>query len=87
VVIGKRPIRFWSLALACLGPWCATATAVEYLQVEINDTPREIAGRILVEAQDGGLLLEGFDQRWWVLQPEQIRQRRADDTPCGIEKN
>ena len=42
---------------------------------------RHVTGRILVEAQDGGLLLEGQDRVIWIVQPGEITERRTDDTP------
>lgn len=38
-------------------------------------TNRTIDGKLVVEAQDGGLLLLGRDGRLWTITPEQIEQR------------
>ncbi len=63
-----------------------TAPAVE--TVEVRDEGkghdgeiREIVGEILVEAQDGGLMLQSDDGRIWTIQPEQIVDRQSDDEP------
>lgn len=41
----------------------------------------EITARVLVEAQDGGLLLQGIDGRIWQVPPDRLRQRTKIDTP------
>lgn len=40
---------------------------------------RTVKGQILVEAQDGGLMLQSDDGRIWMVQPEQIIERSSDD--------
>ncbi|MEL6105585.1 MAG: DUF1570 domain-containing protein [Planctomycetota bacterium] len=48
----------------------------------VNGAPsptRTVVGEILVEAQDGGLMLQSDDGRIWVVQPEQITSRESDD--------
>ena len=44
-------------------------------------TEREILAELLVEARDGGLLLQADDGRIWTIQPEQIVNRESDDEP------
>jgi hypothetical protein len=45
--------------------------------------PRTIDGTLVVEAQDGGLLLELADQRYELVQPDQIvARRRLDAAPA-----
>lgn len=46
------------------------------LTLEGDDGPREIEGRVVVEALDGGVLLELDDQRLELVQPGGIRERR-----------
>ena len=40
---------------------------------------RTIESRVLLEAQDGGLLLEGRDGRLWNVTPKQLQRREATD--------
>jgi hypothetical protein len=40
-----------------------------------------VSGRLLVEAQDGGLLLLAPDGRLWAIQPEEKPRHTSDDTP------
>ena len=41
---------------------------------------RSVAGRVLLEAQDGGLLLEGRDGRLWNVTPKQLQKHERTDT-------
>ena len=41
--------------------------------------PRTVVGEILVEAQDGGLMLQSDDGRIWTIQPDQVIDRKSDD--------
>lgn len=55
-------------------------------RVEIRSAagPRTIDGTLVVEAQDGGLLLELADQRYELVQPEQlVARRRLDAEPVA----
>ena len=50
------------------------APAVEVREVKFRDgeTLRQVMGEVLVEAVDGGILLQGPDGRQWAIQPEEI---------------
>lgn len=41
---------------------------------------RTVAGRVLLEAQDGGLLLEGRDGRLWNVSPNQLQTHERTDS-------
>jgi len=70
------------VAGALVGTWCAAPlVAVEHVSLRRDGHEVEVIGRVLVEAQDGGILLEAPDGVWWAIQPEEIVQRRSDDTP------
>ncbi|WP_315854054.1 DUF1570 domain-containing protein [Roseiconus nitratireducens] len=48
----------------------------------VNGVPRPtrtVTGEILVEAQDGGLMLQSDDGRIWTIQPEQVTDRKTTD--------
>lgn len=51
-----------------------------------------VVAEVLVEAQDGGLMLQADDGRIWILQPEEIKERKTNDqalqpiTPDELEK-
>ena len=57
------------------------AETIERVSFQDQGVARVVSGRILVEAEDGGLLLEGRDRRIWPLQPNQIESRRRDPDP------
>jgi hypothetical protein len=69
--------------IACLSAGSVTCSgwALEVVTFDSGDGPRKVAGRVLVEAEDGGLLLEAPDRRIWVLTPERIGSRERDDRP------
>ena len=56
-------------------------SAAEHVAFQVNGVRREVEGQVLVEAQDGGMLLEGTDRQIWVLVPEAIEKRSSDETP------
>ena len=43
-----------------------------------NGDARTVVGESLVEAQDGGVLLQANDGRIWTIQPDQILERKTD---------
>ena len=45
---------------------------------------RTVRGDVLVESQDGGVMLLATDGRIWTLQPEQIADRQTTETPLPI---
>ncbi|MFN7814374.1 MAG: DUF1570 domain-containing protein [Planctomycetia bacterium] len=77
------PLTRWSIGLlASLGPFVAGTTAAEpgaFATVEARQAAgvRTLAGRIVIEAVDGGMLLELPDQRYELLPPESIVSRTA----------
>lgn len=60
---------------AVLGPLQPSA-ASEQLTVKQNGKSTRLTGEILVEAQDGGLLFVARDGAFWIVQPEQLQQRK-----------
>ena len=45
-----------------------------------RDGPRTVVGEILVEAHDGGLMLLSDDGRIWKIDPDQIVNRKSDES-------
>ncbi len=66
------------LALAALAD---TVVAVETVTFRNKDQQLTLAGRILVEAQDGGLLFQTRDGAIFNLEPQDLVARESDDTP------
>ena len=54
--------------------------ALDHVSFYNTGKQHQVSGRILVEAQDGGLLLEGRDRIIWTIQPDEIISRRNDET-------
>jgi hypothetical protein len=63
-------------SLAILAP---AVRAVEVVRMARNGIEQELSGQVLVEAVDGGILLQGDDGRLWVLQPKEIISRSDDE--------
>lgn len=60
---------------------CSPLRGVETIKFRLADKTRTAAGKILVEAQDGGVMLQADDGQIWTLQPENIIERKTDDRP------
>ncbi|RPI76748.1 MAG: DUF1570 domain-containing protein, partial [Planctomycetaceae bacterium] len=90
----RRNFRFWLLVLLLAGSpelggalrngLCrgddAKGTRLE--QVRFRDgkgVSRQVSGRVLTEAADGGILVEGQDGRLWTVEPAQLDGRTAGD--------
>ncbi|HEY2413315.1 MAG TPA: DUF1570 domain-containing protein [Pirellulaceae bacterium] len=61
----------------CASPLCA----IEHLTIKQGESTREIAGKIEVEAADGGVMLLARDGGLWPVEKENIVNRRADAKP------
>jgi Protein of unknown function (DUF1570) len=71
----------WTLLLAGAAPNCPTAAALDYVTVREGDSQRELAGKIEVEAVDGGVLLLCRDGSLWPIAKEELIKRRSDERP------
>ena len=56
------------------------ASAIETVSFRDGDQQRRVVAEILVEAQDGGLMLQADDGHLWTLQPDQILERSSDES-------
>lgn len=69
---------------AAFGQPPATPSRRELVRVRFLDaakTERTVEGRIVVEAQDGGILLLGRDGRQWNVTPARLQKRETLDAP------
>ena len=57
------------------------AAALDYVTVQKSGGEVEVAGKIQVEAADGGVLLLARDGVLWPVPKEELVSRRSDDTP------
>ncbi len=54
---------------------------VEHITLDRDEGPRVASGRVLVTAQDGGVLLQSADGVLWRIEPDEIVKCSADDAP------
>src|SRR5689334_761019 len=59
----------------------APAHALDYLTIRQGESTRELAGRIEVEAVDGGVMLLARDGALWPIEKENLVSRRSDSKP------
>ncbi|MCC6123614.1 MAG: DUF1570 domain-containing protein [Pirellulales bacterium] len=74
-------ISIAELALVLLPLVAPRAGAMDRIAFKRDGKEREIAGRLLVEAQDGGLLLLERDGVLWAVPPEEKIKHTSDDAP------
>ena len=74
----------WQVACATLIV-CAVlgspAAAVEHVSLERDGKKIHVSGKVLVEAEDGGLLLLDTAGTLWAIQPAELTKRMSDDKP------
>ena len=61
--------------------WGSSAAALDYVTRTEGSQPRQLDGRIEIEAEDGGVLLLSRDGALWPIPKEEIAERRKDDKP------
>jgi hypothetical protein len=69
------------LVLSVMHAFPQRAGSLDRLTIVEEGRTLALAGRILVEAQDGSLLLETPDGRYWAISAEQIGKRESDNQP------
>jgi hypothetical protein len=70
--------------LLVVGGWLAVArqaAALDYVTIRQGDSRRELAGKIEVEAVDGGVMLLARDGALWPVEKENLVSRRSDAKP------
>jgi len=68
------------LAALCLG-WADRAVGVDHVTLRRDGAVIHASGRLLVTAQDGGLLVESRDGVLWGITPEELVEHASDDVP------
>jgi hypothetical protein len=69
------------LLFAVLVGFSGTASALEYVTINRAGAPKLLSGKVVVEAEDGGLLFLTADGVQWLLPKEEIVSRRSDEKP------
>ena len=59
----------------------APAAATDQVTLRRGGKTIEVDGRVLIEAQDGGLLMLGRDGVLWLVQPDELVGRTHDQRP------
>jgi hypothetical protein len=54
---------------------------MDYVSFQRDGRRQQVDGRVLVEAQDGGLLVLARDGVLWAVQPEELAEHRQDEKP------
>ncbi|HEY1601192.1 MAG TPA: DUF1570 domain-containing protein [Pirellulales bacterium] len=83
VVRARRRITFRWVAAALLLAGCPLAPlrGMDHVTAKKEGRERQIAGRVLVEAEDGGLLVQGQDGVLWTVPPDDLVLHEEDDAP------
>jgi Protein of unknown function (DUF1570) len=81
----KRMRLAAAAAATVLGGWwhsfAGQAVALDYVTIRQGESRREVAGRIEVEAVDGGVMLLARDGGLWPVEKENLVSRRSDTKP------
>jgi hypothetical protein len=82
-----QPSAWFSRVLRLSTVWAGVAAAassaggLDYVTVRVGDDQRPIAGRVEIEAEDGGVLLLARDGALWAVKKEDLIARRSDAKP------
>ncbi|MCA9185931.1 MAG: DUF1570 domain-containing protein [Pirellulaceae bacterium] len=60
------------------------AAGMDYVTVSRGGTTSHVEGRILVEAEDGGVLMLATDGVLWAVQPQELEKRTSDQVPLKM---
>lgn len=73
--LNRAVVFFFLLALP------GTVAAADHITLERDGQPIRIIGEVLIEAVDGGLLVLDREGVLWMVQPDELKGRTADETP------
>ena len=76
----NHALRLVILAVVCLGGACP-ALAMDHVTLRRGGREIRVEGRLLVTAQDGGLLVLATDGVLWAVPPEELVKHATDDVP------
>jgi hypothetical protein len=69
------------IAFVTITALTASAAAMEHVVVRRDGRMLHVSGRLITDAQDGGLLILGRDGMLWAIQPDEIVEHQSDDQP------
>jgi hypothetical protein len=61
--------------------WGTPTVALDHVRMVRDGHEQRLAGRVLVTAADGGLLLQTADGALWSILPEELQEHTQDDAP------
>lgn len=73
-------LRFGLVLCLCMSA-AHRSRAVEHVVVRQENEEVSLSGRLVVKAEDGGMLLESADGALWTVEPENIVRHKHDDEP------
>ncbi len=80
-----RFVRDFVLCASCFTVALAgPAFAMERVIFRHKDQERRVQGRVVVEAQDGGLLFQTPDDALWAIEPDRLIRRSRDEAPFRL---
>jgi hypothetical protein len=71
----------WILSTAIWLTCTAAACGLDHVTLRRGGKQTRISGRLVVKAEDGGLLLLSSDGELWSMQPDEVVAHVADDEP------
>lgn len=82
----RRPVLLRALCLSTIVLLAAAGPArpvlgMDYVTIDQGNKQVEIAGKVQIEAEDGGVMLLGRDGVLWPVPKEELVSRRSDDQP------
>ena len=77
-------LRRIALGVSLLIAATASATALDHVQLKRDGRILHVSGELIVEAQDGGLLVRAPDGKLWAVLPEELVKHTQDDTPFAL---
>lgn len=79
--VGRNGVLAVLVALWFVAVEAGGASGIDRVVVRRDGQQRELEGRVLVEAQDGGALLLATDGVLWPIQPDEMLRRDGDARP------
>ncbi len=76
----SRPLLAAAISLLFTAP----LGAMDIVRFKDGEKERRVVGKILVEADDGGMMLKGRDTRIWVVQPADLIEKEKNDEPYAV---
>jgi hypothetical protein len=67
--------------ILCAWCWSSTAAALDHIAFRRDERESHVSGRMVVKAEDGGLMLMSADGRLWLIEPDELLSHRTDEAP------